>query len=125
MPVLWEFRGRILNVTVIRDWDGGTPEEAIRRALADPEFNEGTLLLFDVRESEMNPTAAQIYESARWMASLTARGLGSKFAMVVSARPYQFGLGRMAASYLEEWGVELRIFEDPAEALNWLVYCLA
>src|SRR5207248_677648 len=120
MPVSWEIRGPVLIVTVVEDWSGGGPASAITEGMADPRFEPGTALLLDVRQSRMNPSASQISLRTDWMGYLRDKGLSSRCAIVVGPMAYQFGLARMAKSYLGFQDMELRIFNDRDEAFNWL-----
>lgn len=120
MPVSWVIRDEVLIVTVVRDWNGGGPASAIAQAIQDPQFKPGTALLFDVRQSGMNPSGKEVMSRVEWIASLTSEGLSRRCAAVIGPQPHQFGLARMAQSYLDLLGMELRIFTDLAEALKWL-----
>jgi hypothetical protein len=80
----------------------------------------GTSLLLDVRQSEVNPSSDEVQFRAQWMASLRAKGLSSRCAVVVSPRIYQFGVAMMARTYLEFQGMTLEIFADVHEAQRWL-----
>ena len=120
MPASWEIQDEVLIVTVIRDWSGGGPGTAITQAMADSRFKPGTALLLDVRQSGMNPSGQEVNSRTKWMASLLSEGLSRRCAIVVGQKPHQFGLARMAQSYLACREMELQIFTDFDEALKWL-----
>jgi len=88
--------------------------------MRDPRFQPGTSLLLDVRLSADNPTSDEMRPRARWLATLQAKGLSSRCAIVIGPRTHEFGLARMAATHLEIQGLELEIFTALNEALEWL-----
>jgi hypothetical protein len=120
MPVTWEIRDTILVLTLVGDYHFQEPVEAVVTAVANPQFRPGGSLLIDARLSTSNRTSEDFRERARWMRSLRDRGVLSRFAIVISAQPHQFGLARMAATHLDTKGLDLEIFADMEEALSWL-----
>jgi hypothetical protein len=120
MPVTWEIRNGVLIVTLIGNYSFDEPIQAVAAAMADPGFRVGMSLLIDVRLSLVNPSSEATRKRAHWMASLHSSGFSSRYAIVVSAQPHQYGIGRMLATYLELEGLEMRIFTDLGEAWRWL-----
>ena len=120
MPVSWEIRSHVLIVTTIEDWSGGGPASAIEQAMADPQFRPGTSLVMDVRRSRMNPSATEVMERSKWLASLRSKGLSGRLAIVVGPQAYQFGVARMAQVYMQIAEMEVKIFTELEEALGWL-----
>jgi hypothetical protein len=120
MPVSWEIRDQILIVTVIKDWSGGGPAAAIMQAMTDPSFKPGTSILFDVRESQMNPLTEEIRSRTKWIASLRSNGVSGRCAVVVGPRLLQYGLARQAEGFLKNQDIELKIFKDFDVAVRWL-----
>jgi hypothetical protein len=80
-------------------------------------------LLIDARRSTARRSAEQFRERSAWMASLRTQGLSPRCAIVISSEPHQYGLARMAGTYLEFQNMTLEIFTDLDEALQWL--CIA
>jgi hypothetical protein len=119
MPVSWELRGRILIVTVIEDWSGGGPASAIEAAMADERFQPGTSLVMDVRRSRMNPSESEVMARSQWLASLRSKGLSGRLAIVVGPQAYQFGVARMAQAYMEVSEMDVKIFRELEDALQW------
>lgn len=120
MPVEWELRNRRLIVKLIGNYDYGAPQQAILRAMNDPAFQPGTLLLIDARQSTSGRSSEEFRDRALWMKSLLSRGLAPRSAVVINSKPHQFGLARMAATHLDLQGMELGIFTDFDEAVQWL-----
>jgi hypothetical protein len=120
MPVSCEIRGSILVVTLVGDYSFEEPVQAVMSAIADPDFHAGTSLLIDSRLSKTSRNSEDFRERARWMGTLRDHGLSSRFAIVISPKPHQFGMARMAATHLDLKGLELEIFTDMDEALRWL-----
>jgi hypothetical protein len=57
---------------------------------------------------------------AGWINSLLRQGISRRFGLVIGPDPHRYGLARMLSIYLEEQGVDLRIFHDREAALGWL-----
>ena len=120
MPVSWEIRGPLLIVRLVGRYAFDEPEAAIVEAMSCPEFQTDTSLLIDARSSEIQRSSEEFRQRSVWMASLQPRGLSSRCAIVISDRPSQFGMARMAATHLELRGMTLGIFTDLDEAVKWL-----
>ncbi len=120
MPVTWEYLGSVLVLTLEGDYDFNAPVRAFAEALEDPRFRPGTALLIDARLSQVSRTSEDFRTRSVWMASLQARGLASRCALVISGEAHQVGMAHMAATHLELRGMELQIFTDREEALQWL-----
>jgi len=120
MPVTWEIRGSVLVVTLVGDYGFYEPVAAITKAMLDPQFQAGTSLLIDARLSRISRSSEEFRERSVWMASLKAKGLSARCAIVISGEPHQFGMARMASIHLDLRGMELEIFTDLNEAERWL-----
>jgi hypothetical protein len=119
MPVTWEIRDRILVITIV-GYAGEEPRAVIMEAIASPQFRPGTSVLFDVRQSTDNSTSDELRSRAQWLATLQAKGMASRCAIVVGPKAFQYGLARMAATHVEFQGMQLEIFQDMDEAERWL-----
>jgi hypothetical protein len=119
VPVTWEIRGSILILTLFGDC-ADERVKAIFQAIEDPRFLPGKALLFDARLSTEHPTSADVQRRAAWMASLCSEGIARRCATVVGPKPYQYGLARMAATYLGFEGMEMEIFREMEAAMDWL-----
>jgi hypothetical protein len=89
-------------------------------AIEDPRFAPGKSLLFDTREWADHPASADFQQRASWLASLQAEGIARRCATVVGAKPHQYGLARMLATYLDFEGMEMEIFKEMEAAIEWL-----
>jgi hypothetical protein len=119
VPVTWEIRGYLLILTLSGDC-GDEPLGAIAQALEDSRFRPGKALLFDARLSTGHPSSSDVQRRAAYIASLRSEGVARRCATVVGAKPYQYGLARMAATYLDFEGMEMEIFKEMEVALDWL-----
>jgi hypothetical protein len=121
MPVTWTFRDSILVVTLVGEYAFEEPVNAVNTAIEDPGFRRGTLLLIDARQSTTRRSSEEFRGRSLWMASLLAKGLSPRCAIVVSSAVHQYGMARMAGIYLDLQGMTLEIFADLAEATDWLL----
>lgn len=119
MPVSWEIRSSILIVTLVGEC-GIEITKAFDEAMADPRFRAGTSLLLDVRRSADNPSSDEFRRRIELLARRTAKGLASRIAIVIGPKPHHYGLARMASVHSETKGIELEIFTEMKEALEWL-----
>jgi hypothetical protein len=119
VPVFWEIQGSLLILTLSGNC-GDEPVDAILMAIEDPRFAPGRSLLFDTRLWTDHPTSADFQRRASWLASLRADGIARRCATVVGEKPHQYGLARMAATYLDFEGMEMEIFKEMDAAIEWL-----
>jgi hypothetical protein len=120
MPVTWEFQQPVLVLKLVGSYDYAEPVNAVGEAMRDPAFRPGTMLLVDARLSTTRRSSEDLRERAIWMASLTAKGIASRCALVINSQPHQFGVARMAAAHIESRGMQFEIFTDIAKASEWL-----
>ena len=120
MPVTWEIRGAVLLVTLIGDYAFDEPMAAITQGMASEQFRAGTALVIDARLSKTNRSSEDFRQRSFWMASLQAKGLASRCAIVVNGQLHQLGMARMASTHVGLRGMELEIFTDLDEAIAWL-----
>lgn len=120
MPVTWELGDRLLVVTLIGNYAYEDPARAVRDAMREPSFRPDTMLLIDARLTTTRRSSEEFRDRAIWMKSLTTEGLAPRCAIVIGAAPHQFGRARMAATYVEMHGMELKIFTEMDEASQWL-----
>lgn len=120
MPVTWVLQERILVVQLVGNYDYHAPVNAVDEAIRDDAFRPGTMLLVDARLSTTRRSSEDLRERAIWMATLPARGMGTRCALVINSQPHQFGVARMAAAHIEPRGMQFEIFTDIAKASGWL-----
>ncbi|HEY7390288.1 MAG TPA: hypothetical protein VH640_17355 [Bryobacteraceae bacterium] len=121
MPVTWTFQDSILVLTLVGEYTFEEPVDAVNTAIEDPRFRRGTSLLIDARQSTTRRSSEEFRGRSVWMASLLAKGLSPRCAIVVSSAVHQYGMARMAGIYLDLQGMTLEIFTELAEALDWLL----
>ena len=121
MPVAWEFRGQLLVVTLIGDYDFDAPKRAVLEAIADAAFQPGTMLVVDARLSTARRSSDDFRERAVWIASLKERGFAERFALVINSQTHHFGMARMAAAHIEMRGMQLGIFTDVESVSQWVL----
>ncbi|HLI83253.1 MAG TPA: hypothetical protein VKV17_05000 [Bryobacteraceae bacterium] len=119
MPVSWEIRGSLLILTLSGDC-GDEVVAAIARAVRHPDFPPGKAVLFDARLATGHATSYDAQRRAAQIVSLCSEGVARRCAIVVGTRPYQYGLARMTAAYLDFEGMEMQIFKAMEPAIDWL-----
>lgn len=75
----------------------------------------------DARLSLANPPAEEVRARADWLASLPARGMSLRMAVVTWPELFRYGLTRVLSAYAEHKGVEMRTFPSLEAAEDWLV----
>jgi hypothetical protein len=121
MPVTWTFRDSILVVTLVGEYGFEDPVDAVNTAIEDPRFRPGTSLLIDARLSTTRRSSEEFRGRSLWMASLLAKGLSPRCAIIVSSAVHQYGMARMAGIYLDLQSMTLEIFNNLEEAMDWLL----
>lgn len=121
MPVTWELRDHLLIVSLVGQYTYDAPIKAVAEAIDDARFEPGTMLVVDARLTTTRRSSEELRERAIWMASLRAKGLAARSAMVITTQPHQFGVARMAATHVEIQDMIMEIFTDLDEASRWLL----
>lgn len=116
-PVRYRIDPPIIRIHLEEPYGDAAVDALFRAVLADPAFRPGLDLLVEVPVGR-NPSAEAIRERAKLLAELSPR-LGRRLALVVE-RDVDFGLGRMFGSFVDEAGLDVRVFRDAAEAEAWL-----
>ena len=119
MPVLYAFRGGVLELRAIGSYAPSEVAEAFRLALGDPARPVLRALLYDVRKSEMvgSRTTPEVREAVAFFDSLGTQ-VGRRVALL-AASDVGYGVMRMVAGWAEGRGIEVAVFRDPDEALAW------
>jgi hypothetical protein len=121
MAVTWQFRDSVLVLTLVGKYTFEEPIQAVTNAMSNPQFRAGASLLIDAQRSETRRSSEEFRARAHWMASLVSQGMSPRCAMVISSRPHQYGLARMAGIYLDLQNMTLEIFANFEEAVGWLM----
>ena len=120
MPYRIEFEPWAERVRVLGSGESHYEEttEAIRGLAADPRYLPGYGVIVDARDLAYVPTL----EDAKRYAELF-RGLKSSFEggiAVIVEGTMRYGVAQMIATLLENRGVTMAAFRDPAAAEAWL-----
>jgi hypothetical protein len=85
-------------------------------------WNAGLPVLEDVRQMETEPSIACARAMIDYFHAVPARVTGSRWALLVPRdNPAMYGIGRMTETIAEGGPVEVRVFTDEGQALDWLV----
>jgi hypothetical protein len=120
MPIHTEFHDGILRLSIAGLPPRGEVVEIFLAACSDPRFTAETAVLIDARESQANPSSADLHEYARRIIRRCPVGYAGKWAVVVRKEPLQFGLGRMGALTMESAGIPMAAFTEMDAALTYL-----
>ena len=118
MPITFHFSDHIIWITLSGQYSLEDGLQTYSAILRDPAFNEGMDLLFDARESKVNPSLAQVKERVVFLRSVVHHSSG-RMAIVVSDA-LRYGLSRMLSTYAQMRGMNIDVFRDVEEALCWL-----
>ena len=88
--------------------------------MSSPEFPPNPALLLDTRGATETLTLDQLRLRAIWIATLLSHRAGSRCALVVDARPHDYGLARVLTVFLESEGIKTEVFTTIGEARTWL-----
>jgi len=119
MPVLYAFRGEVLELRAIGSYAPTEVATAFHLALADPARPRLRALLYDVRESlEVRTRSTPDVRAAVAFFSTLAKEVGQRAALLVST-DVAYGVMRMVAGWAEGSGIDVEVFRDPDEAYAW------
>lgn len=120
MPVIWEFRGAVLKLSVIAEVTNQEIEVAISEALANAPRPSDLRLLWDARETQTPVTSGDMVWRFDLVLSLAERGIVSRAALVLGGHHRAtFGLSRVELQRALS-PLPCEVFADAAEALAWL-----
>ncbi len=120
MPVRYEFDGRVLKLIP----EGNYPPEALfsawEAAFADARCPADPLLLLDVRASQsvLTRSVAELRQITQFFLAHTQAE--AKRVALLAAGPIQFGIMRMAATWVSLDTGKARVFLRHDHALEWL-----
>ena len=119
MPVLYAFRGEVLELRAIGSYAPAEVTTAFRLALADPARPRLRALLYDVRESQevAMRTTPDVREAVAFFSTL-GNEVGQRAALLAST-DVAYGVMRMVAGWAGGCGIDADVFRDPEEAYAW------
>jgi hypothetical protein len=120
MPVTYEIAGTTITIRMTGVYSPADIRAALVAAIAEPENPEITGLLFDVRRSQSiaGRTADEVRAMAMFLAA-NAQHYGRRLA-IIAETDAAFGLMRLGAVGVEQYGVDAQVFRDASEAEAWL-----
>jgi len=120
VPGSYSIEGDILRLTFVGDTEMDEVEAVVDAALADPTLPPMPYVLTDMRGSTSVTKRTQD-EMRRGADIFASRGerLENKHA-VLATDPTRYGMMRMASAFAESAGLEVRVFTEEADALEWL-----
>lgn len=120
MPGTYRFDGDLLRLRFERRTSLAEVEETLEAALEDPACPACPKILSDLRQSEsLVDRPSDEMRTAVAVFGRRASRVHRKCA-VLTAGPAQYGMMRMAKAYAEGYELDLHIFGDEAEAVEWL-----
>lgn len=120
MPVLYAFRGDVLELRAIGSYALAEVTGTFRLALADPARPTLRALLCDVRESQVvgTRTTPEVRDTAVAFSGLSHE-VGQRIALLASS-DVGYGVMRMLAAWAEACGsIDIAVFRDADEAFAW------
>ncbi len=110
MGIHCAIEGRVLFFTAEGEYGLADVREALDRAIASPEFRGPLCLFADARESTSNPSAAEVTDTALYLASIREHFLPTWILVVRGS--LRFGLARMLSVFTQRHGIDLRVHRD-------------
>jgi hypothetical protein len=116
LPIDYTIRDGLLSARAAGVLDDASLLSYVQAVMVDPDYETTVADLFDARAV----TDVQLtVEGMRTIETIIRQsGLSSPNVAVVASSPAMFGMARMFAQLSE--GVEVAVFREPAEALEWL-----
>ncbi|MDJ0848856.1 MAG: hypothetical protein QNK04_10800 [Myxococcota bacterium] len=113
MPFRCVVKGRVLFVIAEGEYGLADVREALDAAIASPDFEAPMILFADARESTANPSAAEVSQTARYLATIRQH-FGPTWVLVVRGT-LRYGLARMLSIFTSSSGIDLRVHRDLEE----------
>jgi hypothetical protein len=121
MPVSWEIRGLRLRLTLQGEHTTDELERVATEILASPILRPGMSVIVDVSSSESNASAEEIRDRTARLAPYYTRGAFSgRCAIVTGPDTHRHGTNKALARLGASAGIEIGVFHDMDEALQWL-----
>ncbi len=113
MPFHCTIENRVLLVTAEGEYGLEDVREALDAAIASPEFQAPMFLFADARESQSNPSASEVSQTASYLSSVREH-FAPVWVLVVRGS-LRYGLARMLSVFTASDGIDLRVYRDLEE----------
>ena len=121
MPVVCDFRGTVLWLSVIGVVTNQEIDRAISEALANAPYRSDLRLLWDARRTQTPVSSGDMAWRFDLVSSLAARGLVSRAALLLESRDRAlFELSRLEMAKALSAALPSEVFVDASQALAWL-----
>lgn len=87
--------------------------------LSDPEFNPCMKGLVNLLQARPNPPTQELREGAAYLGAIKGQFI-STWAILAPPDSLTYGLARMFSVFAESKGIQLEVFTDRKQALNFL-----
>ena len=119
MGIHYEFQNDLVVFTYTGDFDMRTLLKTWGEAVADPAFKPVTKIIIDARRSKLNiPTDQMEFQAI--IVTGTESLSTVKWAVVTGENTLAFGLSRMFQSFADLNGLEIEVFKDYDQTLDFL-----
>lgn len=119
VPITHAYRNHTLEIKVEGLFTTSYIFDVYEEAIRVYDLHSPTPVFIDVRDSERDPSAAEIQNIAERFAKLLTH-IGPRFAVVAGWDELRYGLTRMFAMFAEMEGCQIQVFREDAEAWAWL-----
>jgi hypothetical protein len=118
MPITYSFLDNAVWLKASGEVLPAEFSEAINQAIADARFVLRMILVLDLRGYTRISSAKDIQARARFLGAL--RDKISTMVLILVSSDYRLGLVRRFESYAEQNGIEVQIFREEAQVIEWL-----
>jgi hypothetical protein len=118
VPVTYSFLGNAVWLKFSGDDLSAEFSEGVYQAIADERFVAGMHLVFDLRDYTRIPSAEDLQTRAKFLRGMRDK-ISSTVVILVSS-DYRFGLARRFEAYAEQNGIEVEIFREKDQVIEWL-----
>jgi hypothetical protein len=118
MPVTYSFLQNAVWLNVSGHVLPAEFSEGINQAIADDRFAVRMILVFDLRDYTRIASAKDLQARAKFLGALNNK-ISSTLVILVSS-DYRFGLARRFEPYAEQNGIEVEVFREEDQLIEWL-----
>lgn len=125
MAVSYTIEGRILTLTTVGKSSVEEIVDAVNSALADPRFNEASVVIWDTRQSASlgDRSTEELRRIGEGTYSLVDKF--PNYSAVIANNDLYYGLMRMVVTFTEKTDPRTQFFRSEEEAMAWVQQILA